>query len=166
MLTFFRLLRHFPFESMTMMLMMLVLFVHDHLCKALVRLAASCPRALLNRASDAAFLDRLSAKIPSCEHGTIMHLRRQRPQASAIDVASWFEVACRKQASIIRIIVLLFWTEGVSKDSIISTICFSFCQANDVQGKVSIRSMTFLVVDHLHTSSDDADDADPRKRLF
>ena len=38
--------------------------------------------------------------------------------------------------------------------------------------KVSIRTMTFLVVGHLHTSSDDADDDDrwsfrkPKKRLW
>ena len=58
----FRFLRHFPFESMTMMLMMLALFVHDHLCKALVRLAAAYPRALFKRAGDAAFLGRMPAK--------------------------------------------------------------------------------------------------------
>ena len=83
----FRYLHHLPSESMTMMLMMLVLFVRDHLCKALVRLAASYPRALLKRADDAAFLDRLPAKIPSGQDGTIMHLGRQRPQASTIDIA-------------------------------------------------------------------------------
>ena len=44
----FRFLRHLPSESMTMMLMMLVLFVCDHLCQALVRLAASYPRASSN----------------------------------------------------------------------------------------------------------------------
>ena len=36
-----RFLRQLPSESMTMMLMMLVLFVRDHLCKVLVRLAAA-----------------------------------------------------------------------------------------------------------------------------
>ena len=91
----FHFLRHLPSESMTMMLMMLVLFVRDHLCKALVRLAASYPRALLKRADDAAFLDRLPAKIPSGQHGTVMHLGTQRPQASTIDIASWLEVVSR-----------------------------------------------------------------------
>ena len=109
----FRFLRDLPSESMTMMLMMLVLFVCDHLCKVLVRLAASYPRALFQRAGDAAFLDHLSAKIPSGQHGTILSIGKQRPQASTIDIASWFEVACRKQASITRIIFFFFWTEGV-----------------------------------------------------
>ena len=40
-------LRDLPSESMTMMLMMLVLFVRDHLCKAIVRLAASYPLNVL-----------------------------------------------------------------------------------------------------------------------
>ena len=102
----FRFLRHLPSESMTMMLMMLVLFVCDHLCQALVRLAASYPRALFKRAGDAAFLGCLHAKIPSGQHGKILHLGKQLPRASTIDIASWFEVACRKQASIIRIIVI------------------------------------------------------------
>ena len=101
-----RFLRQLPSESMTMMLMMLVLFVRDHLCKALIRLAASYRRALFKPAGDAAFLDRMPAKIASGQHGTTMHLERQRPQASTIDFASRFQVACRKQASIIRIIVV------------------------------------------------------------
>ena len=42
-----RFLRQVPSESMTMMLMMLVLFVRDHLCKAIVRLAASYPLNVL-----------------------------------------------------------------------------------------------------------------------
>ena len=109
---------------MTMMLIMLVLFVCDHLCQALVRLAASYPRAFFKRADDAAFLDRLPAK--SGQHGIIMHLGRQRPQASTIDIASWFEVACRKQASFIRIIVILFWTEPCPSDSIISIASLRF----------------------------------------
>ena len=92
----FRFLRLLPSESMTMMLMMLVL----------VRLAASYRRALFKRAGDAAFLDRMPAKIPSGQHGTIMHLERQRPQASTIDISQWFEVACPEQAIIIRIIVV------------------------------------------------------------
>ena len=102
----FRCLRHLPSESTTMVLMMLVLFVYDNLCKALVRLAASYPRALFKRAGDAAFLGCLHAKIPSGQHGKILHLGKQLPRASTIDIASWFEVACRKQASIIRIIVI------------------------------------------------------------
>ena len=77
----FGFLRHLPCKSMTMMLMMLVLFVRDHLCKALVRLAASYPRALFIRADDAAFLDRMPAKIPSGQHGTIMHPGRQLPSS-------------------------------------------------------------------------------------
>ena len=40
-------LRHLPSESITIMLMMLVLFVRDHLCKAIVRLAASYPLNVL-----------------------------------------------------------------------------------------------------------------------
>ena len=120
----FRFLRHLPSESMTMMLMMLVLFVCDHLCQALVRLAASYPRAFFKRADDAAFLDRLPAK--SGQHGIIMHLRRQRPQGGTIDIASWFEVACRKQASIIRIIVILFGPNVCPKDSIISIASLRF----------------------------------------
>ena len=67
--------------------LMLVLFVRDHLCKALVRLAASYPRALFKRAGDAAFLDRQHAKIPSGQHGTVMHLGTQRQQASTIDIS-------------------------------------------------------------------------------
>ena len=117
----FRFLRHLPSESMTMML---VLFVCDHLCKALVRLAASYPRALFQRAGVAAFLDRLSAKISSGQHGIIMHLGTQRPQASTIDIASWFEVACRKEASII--IVILFGPNVCPKDSIISIASLAF----------------------------------------
>ena len=87
-----RFLRHLPSESMTMMLM-LVLSVRDHLWKAIVRLASSYPRALFNRAGDGAFLDRMPAKTPSGQHGTTMCLEWQRPQASTIDIASWFEVA-------------------------------------------------------------------------
>ena len=136
----FRFLRHLPSESMTMML---VLFVCDHLCKALVRLAASYRSALFQRAGDAAFLDRLSAKISSGQHGTIMHLGRQRPQASTIDIAPWFEVACRNKAFIIRIIVMLLWTDGVSKRQHHQHRCpsafefkkHSFCMADGAQAK-------------------------------
>ena len=178
----FRFLRHLPSESMTMMLMMLVLFVCDHLCQALVRLAASYPRAFFKRADDAAFLDRLPAK--SGQHGIIMHLGRQRPQASTIDIASWFEVACRKQASFIRIIVILFWTERVSirqhhqhrfpslleQRQQASSAASAFHSGWQLVRKVSIHSMTLLLVGHLHTSRDDADDArcllrKPKKRL-
>ena len=89
-----RFLRHLPSESMTMMLM-LVLSVRDHLCKAIVRLASSYPRALFNRAGDGAFLDRMPAKTPSGQHGTTMRLGRQRAHASTIDISSWFEVSSR-----------------------------------------------------------------------
>ena len=125
----FRFLRHLPCKSMTMMLMMLVLFVRDHLCKALVRLAASYPRALFIRADDAAFLDRLPAK--SGQHGTIMHPGRQLPQASTIDIAQWFEVAC-------FILVILFWTKGVSKRQ---------HHQHRVQNKITMKWMMLVFLD-------------------
>ena len=118
-------LRDLPSESMTMMLMMLVLFVRDHLCKALVRLAASYPRALFIRADDAAFLDRLPAK--SGQHGTIMHPGRQLPQASTIDIAQWFEVACRSSSASSS---SYFGQNASPKDSIISIASLRFVITN------------------------------------
>ena len=149
-----------------------------------VKRSSVYPRALFKHAGDAAFQDRLPAIIPSGQHGTIMHLGRQLPQASTIDIAQWLEVACREQAIIIRIIVIIFWTEGVSKrqhhqhrfpslfehKQHASSASFSFHSEWQMVRKVSIRSMTFPVVGYLHTSCDDADDArwsfrKPKKRL-
>ena len=165
----FRFLRHLPSESMTMMLMMLVLFVCDHLCTALVRLAASRSRALFQHADDAAFLDRLSAKIPSGQHGTIMHLGRQRPQASTPNGLRL--LAASKRASSAS--SSSYFGQKVSKTqhhqhrflSVFehkqqaTSAASAFHSAWQMVRNVSIRSMTFLVASHLHTSRDDADDA-------
>ena len=147
-----------------------------------VKRSSVYPRALFKHAGDAAFLDRLPAIIPSGgQHGTIMHLGRQRPQASTIDIAQWFEVACRSSSASSS---SYFGQNASPKDSIISIASLRFVITNSkhhqhhllfISGwqmvrNVSFHSMTSLVVAQLHTSSDDTHDArralrKPKKRL-
>ena len=166
----FRFLRHLPSESMTMMLMMLVLFVCDHLCQALVRLAASYPRAFFKHAGDAAFLDRLPAK--SGQHGIIMQLGRQRPQpaplisphglrllaaskrASSASSSSYLDRTCVQKTASSASLPSLFEQRQQA-----SSAASAFHSGWQLVRKVSIHSMTFLLLGHLHTSRDDADDA-------
>ena len=111
----FRYLHHLPSESMTMMLMMLVLFVRDHLCKVLVRLAAAaillfwtaCLRKAAKMAQSCTLEGSCHKPAPLISPNGLRLLAASKRSSSASSSSYFGQKACPKD-SIISIASLRF----------------------------------------------------------